>query len=1380
MRIAGFRWFRRTVLAFAAVLSSAVGVDAADDPGARPDTRLVAATENRIVFQIDMSSFAVRPSVRLQGTETLEIRGFGRSSGAGEPSLPERRFLVGIPPGAEASIVWRVVRSQALGTHRWEPGPHPTIRSDETGAPVVGEEYRIEDGVYDRERKVIDVTVEPVAQIRRQRVLPIRVAPVSFDPATGETALATLIQVEVLLRGVAKAGEGGRGPEVPARTSPAWDRVFGRVLVNPEQSAAWRARAHVLPPDGSLRAQASEAVSGPLVKLLVRGTGLHRVSATSVAAKGFPAEVPLTDLRVFRRGYDPQTLSEVITDIPYRVVEGTGKPDVFDGADALIFYGQRLREDASREDPLEKFSGTNAYWLGTSGGSPMAAVPVAAGIVSADTAAAWFPVNDYYEDDRVFFDPTPPGEKEFYYFNNGYETSFSTTFDVTSIDRAQSFQLKARFLGGDRSATRTVKLSIRNSRGTTVLDDAVVSGKNVLLYASQVLSAGVIDDGQNTLRLDMTPPSTTLETLLDWFTVEYRARYRARADALEFNSASLAGDTSVTVTGIGRTDVRLFDVTDPLAPREYTLTPEHFTNTGNGYAVSFRESFSSRRNFVITPVGGIREIPPGDVVRDSPSALVGSAAENGVDVLVVSHADFLGEMSRWAGFRRAQGYGVLMADVEDIYDEFNGGVANPRAIKKFIQHFVDTGEASFVVLVGDASEDNRGVSSVAAKNFVPTESYSEYAGGSFDQDEVVTTDNWYAMLGADFINEDVTLTRDFYPDVFLGRLPFGSAAEARDVVDKILKFETPRGDDFWRRRMIRVADNPFSPATGFGLLCYKGDEEGFAGAEEASAAKTEQAIPGGFDVVRFYLAERLGDVEPPHAYGNCGQTTTMSMTTRDRVVPALLGELNAGATLVSFQAHMNRGLVAHEYLFDAAGIWGDRDHLRLTNTERPWIIFGMGCHMSDYAVWDENDPIIVNRNFPNGDALGELLLLQKAGAVATYGSSGFEYLTPNVNLTGVITDAFFDNVPTDTLVASNKAQARWILGELMTVAVIENLVVNPRTGGGDGSVGQTKRFHLLGDPVLRIDGGPPRFDVTVNGAPFTSGEDVSSVASEGVIDVRAVITDEAAIEKVTLEIAGRDSTSIVSTTALKDRDLTAARQYEVRFRHRVEARQYDIVLRAYQAEDTTVGNYHVVGEFVFKVEARAELAVNGRPVFDGDNVPPAGRYVFHVALPVSVARDLVRVEADGEAVGPLEILPADLAASSEWEVRFDKELSPGPHEVVLFAGSAEFAFTLVVGTRAGVLDLIAYPNPFTDDVYFVFTSEVALTGGTVDVFTVSGKKVAHLDIPFHARAPGQNTVRWDGRTFDGKEVANGTYLFVVTIDQGGQKTTERGKLVRVK
>jgi hypothetical protein len=1335
--------------------------------------RVVSATDSRIVFEIDLSSYTLAPSPRLQGTERLEIEGFGGFSEPGRPWVPGRSFLVGVPPSGDPSVSWSAVRTVSLGSHTLEPVAFPRVFEDENGEPFTSEEYRIDPAVYGAGATTIGVSADRVVKLRRQRVLPVRVVPVAYDPATGETTIATLMRVEVSFpadRGTERRVDAKES--VPVPDAPVWERMYGRVLVNPSQAAKWRVGGTPRIRDLPDRGASSDALAGPHVKLLVRDTGLHRVSASSVIGKGFPSGTAVSDLKLFKRTYDSGTFSEGAVDIAFRVVEDpAGTSGVFDGNDWIVFFGRRLREDDLQGDPLEKFSYENVYWLGTSSGLEMPSVPVTAGFVSADTASAVFPVTKYFEKDNFFFDGTPPGETEFYFYADAADARVSDTFTAPSIDPDGSFILKARLLGASRVTDRPVTLSIRNSNGTTQLGDVTVFGKSAVDFTSPAVPGSAIVEGANTFRVDMTSARAMLEVFLDYFTIEYRAKYRAKGNVLEFNSADLSGDTTITVTGLTRTDVRLFDVTDPYNAREYALTPSHFIPVNGRWALAFREGFTSQKKYVLTPLDAVHQIAASDIVGDEPSGIIGSAAENGVDILVVSHEDFLGEMQRWIGYRRAQGYRVFAVDVEDVFDEFNGGVPNARAVRYFVRHFVENGGASFVVLVGDGSEDNKHAMPASGTNFVPTESFSEYVGGSFNQDEVVTTDKWYATLDYDFIANDPPYLNDYYPDVIVGRIPAGTTQELRDVLDKILEFEAPKGDDFWRRRMIRVADNAFS---GVATFCYWGSEVGFENAEEAAAQGTEAAIPGGFDVVRFYLAEHLAGVEPPHVDQSCIQAYGLISPTRSEVTPALLRELNQGATMVSFQSHMNRYQLCHEVLFTTSKTWAP-DHLSLSNAGRPWLAFGFGCHFSDYAVHSET--AFENTNPPTGDAVAELLLLRKTGAVSTYGSSGFEFLTPNARLTGVVNDAFFEKVPTDTMIASDKAQARWIFGEIITLSEIENLLRNP--GGATGSVGQTIRFHILGDPVLRVDAGPPRFQVTVNGEPFASGDLVAPDADNR-IRVNAVVTDEVAIEKLALEIAGADSSGILTVTPLNDQDLSAARQYQVSFDHHIQAKRYDVILRAYQAEDTTAGTYHLAAEFVMKVQAVAELSVNGRPVYDGDLVPPQADYEFKVALPIFVDQSEIRVETDGEAVSPLFFAHPSPADTLTWLVRFERTLADGPHEVVLFVGQTEFPFALVVGTRAGLLDLIAFPNPFEDEVDFVFTSEVAISDGWIDIFTVSGKKVAHIVVPPAARAPGQNGVRWNGRTFNGDEVANGTYLFVASVEQNGRKTMQRGKLVRVK
>jgi len=1343
--------------------------------------RVVSATESKVTLEIDIGEAVFEPSRHIEGYETFEIGGFGSFSVAGEPLIPGRDYLVALPPEGAASMTYVVLQTRSLGPHRLEPVPFPDISRDDEGMLSSSAEYRVDPAIYDAGASVIAVSMQPEGRLRNQRVLPIRVQPVSYDPATGETALAALIRIDIAIS--VPAGRGVAGGRLPVQETAVWERIYSRLLVNPEQARGWRSKPVPGLKDARSSTRVLEATAGPLVKLAVNESGLHKVTASAVLGSGFLSGTPIAQLHLFQRAYDD---SATIVDVAFKVVEDTGGVSgMFDGSDYLVFYGQELRVDTLRNDPVEKFTEQNIYWLGDSGGPQMAAKALVAGTVSADTATAMFPVTLYSERDLWFSERTPPMDvttssamREFNYYNDPVVTSLSVPFTLGPVRAGTTFELKARFLGGfqfiGQDDNRPFTVEILNSNGATPLVDGMVVRSRTANYTSGAVSSDFLTQGTNTLRLRpiLQPAGREgLEALLDWFTVEYEAPFRAAGNTLAFNTGTMTGSQNITVTGLGRDDVALFDVTDPLVPLECTLDSSHFTDLGNGqHALSFQINITTPRRFIMIPLDQIKEISGSDVIEDEPSTLIGHQLENsGVDILVVSHKDYLGEIQRWVDYRKAQGYRVLVANVDDVYDEFNGGVNNARAIRDFVRHFFTNSNAGFLLLVGDSSEDAKSIHVDSAPNFVPTESFTEHVQSIvFNEDEVVTTDKYYVMLGKDIIYDPTAVfPADFYPDLIVGRFPAGTVEELRIMIDKSIAFEKPDADDFWRRRMLRVADDAWSG--GF-TTCFSSAELDFEVAEEVAAVKTESSMPGGYDVVRFYLQDRIS-----HPPSGCVSAFAQQQLTRMNATPVLQAEIAQGATIISFQAHMNRFQICHEYLFTSLFTVG-RDWLNMGNTGRPSIVFGMGCHLSDYAI--HRELVRTARNGPNGDCLSELMLLEdNKGAVNTYGSTGFEYLRENKNYTGVIADVFYNDPPVGATLPSGDSQVRWIMGELMTTSEIENLLrFGNLFGSGMGARGQAKRYHVLGDPVLRIDGGPPRFDVTVNGQPVQSGDHLLAANGDSV-RVRGVITDEVAIEKLTLEIDGVDVTNQMTQTALVDTNLDAARQYEVTFETDILPKTYDIVIRAHQAADTSAGDYHMIAEFVLRVELDVSLSINGRPTVDGDLVPTTGDYLFELTSPVFIDPSLIHVQIDGTDVPALDLSHPSPDDSTTWLIGFSQTLSTGPHTVSLDPGA--FEFDLSVGSSAGVRDLIAFPNPFADETYFVYSNDLQISEGAIDIFTASGKKVAHLDIPASARTVGQNAVRWDGTTWDGGRVANGVYLFVMSIDQGGQTTTERGKLVKV-
>jgi hypothetical protein len=628
--------------------------------------------------------------------------------------------------------------------------------------------------------------------------------------------------------------------------------------------------------------------------------------------------------------------------------------------------------------------------------------------------------------------------------------------------------------------------------------------------------------------------------------------------------------------------------------------------------------------------------------------------------------------------------------------------------------------------------------------------------------------------------------------MIVGRLPVGSSSELDIVLAKTLNYESPDASQFWRKRMIIVSDDQYSEGSSEFVLnkyCCKIGEYGFETGQENTAQIIENSLPAGYDVVRFYLAEYTRNWYPALPCGdpdNCGEPLPTWAFVRQGATEALLDEMNQGATLVTIQAHMNRSTATHERLLsteDGTFLGGTgRDHLRVANRERPWIIVGMGCHFSDYTVFRELSDLWI-ANAPNGDAFAEQLLLQNEdrGAIGTYGSSGYEFLGANNNYMNNLTQIWFYEAPFDDMV--NETQAEWKYGQLMFLVETRMVALGQRD--------PVERYHILGDPLLRIDAGPPAFNVTVNGSPVTTGDIVESGGEGDTIQVVAVVTDENAIHKFELEIDGIDMTDSLTVQQTSDPSLPNARQYQVSFAHKLRPENYDLVLRALQYPDTVcldapcpdslIVNYSIAAEFLLRVESSIEVAVNGRVVANNGTIPSKGDYRIDLSFPVFVPGSEIGVFMDGSAVSPFTLNNPSPEDSLSWIITFQRTLPAGPHTLRVTAGpSIEFTYALLVSEDTGLRNVLNYPNPFRNGgTHFMFENEVEITNGSIDVFTVSGKRVRRLEIPPAARFPGQNAVFWDGRDGSGGELANGTYLYVIKVQQRGGSGLARGKVSKL-
>jgi hypothetical protein len=179
-----------------------------------------------------------------------------------------------------------------------------------------------------------------------------------------------------------------------------------------------------------------------------------------------------------------------------------------------------------------------------------------------------------------------------------------------------------------------------------------------------------------------------------------------------------------------------------------------------------------------------------------------SNGANGADYILITHKDLgwdgNGDAYPWlnslVALREGQGLRVMVVNVEDIYNEFAYGITTPHAIKDFLSHAYDNWVSpapQYVLLVGDSTYDYKDNLNIGTINYVPTYlSWTEYMGETL-------TDDWFARVSGN----------DAVPDLYIGRLPAASEAQAAEMINKIVGYESTLNSKTWEKNTLLVADD---------------------------------------------------------------------------------------------------------------------------------------------------------------------------------------------------------------------------------------------------------------------------------------------------------------------------------------------------------------------------------------------------------------------------------------------------------------------------------------------------------------------------------------------------------------------------------------------
>ncbi len=239
--------------------------------------------------------------------------------------------------------------------------------------------------------------------------------------------------------------------------------------------------------------------------------------------------------------------------------------------------------------------------------------------------------------------------------------------------------------------------------------------------------------------------------------------------------------------------LKIWDITFPLQPIEIPS----ITTTG---LCSFKVATDSLRRFIaFDPSSEFQGIEQLEVVDNQ--NLHGIEVP---DMVIVTAPEFSSQAERLAAFHRQDsGMEVAVVQINQIYNEFSGGIADVTAIRNFIRFLYNRGlqdsssKLKYLLLFGKGTYDN--LHPVSDKNpcFIP----SWQSENSINPVSSFVSDDFFGLLGEEEGGQIGMV------DIGIGRIPCINAMQAKAAIDKILHYNTLSTLGDWRNIVCFVGDD---------------------------------------------------------------------------------------------------------------------------------------------------------------------------------------------------------------------------------------------------------------------------------------------------------------------------------------------------------------------------------------------------------------------------------------------------------------------------------------------------------------------------------------------------------------------------------------------
>lgn len=536
---------------------------------------------------------------------------------------------------------------------------------------------------------------------------------------------------------------------------------------------------------------ASESVlsQGHWVKISVAESGLYRIPASTLRKWGFsdPSKVRV-------HGYGGQRIDDALTAANY--IDDLPAVNISVSADgSIVFYGVGPHKwdngDVSTRQS-NPYSTVGYYFLCESG----AEIPAMGktGQPGSNAQSCTFTERIQHEQDLV-----SPGEGGVMLVGEDFRYTPSRTFRFDLPDLNGRVNIMVSFVattfGAPSRLSFTANGTPLESNSTDVIGASDASSE---VYGTETRTVHNLGEISGPLELTISHSASTVvhNAWLNFIAVNYDRSLRMTDKALTFST-----DTRELRLADASGWVRIWDVTDPLDIREVDYELE-------GNDALWTATQGGRRDYAAWADGSRLPEP----------TLVGTVANQNLhsaecpDMVIFTHPAWRSQAERIAELHRGapDNLSVIVADAEEVYNEFSSGAPDVSGLRKYLKMLYDRGSAEgsplrYVLLMGRMTYDERhltaGVKSLGAPTLPAWQQRDEKL--SLKAELGYATDDFLAMLEDD---SGTRLGADKL-SVAVGRMPVTSSASAKVMTDKIIDYARRPPAGAWKNRVMALADD---------------------------------------------------------------------------------------------------------------------------------------------------------------------------------------------------------------------------------------------------------------------------------------------------------------------------------------------------------------------------------------------------------------------------------------------------------------------------------------------------------------------------------------------------------------------------------------------